>query len=477
MMQRLTTASLSELDSQVQVPCYDREAIGQGIVHLGIGAFHRAHQAIYTDQAMNLGGGDWGITGVSLRSDTVPRQLVPQDCLYSVLSEDTTQQSLRLVGAVTRVLFAVTQLDEVVKAIAADTTKIITLTITEKGYCTGSDGHSLDLENPVIKSDIAMPETPRSAIGLLALGLRQRQALENGAVTLISCDNVAANGAVLASVLQEYSDLAFPGLSQWLQANTSAPSSMVDRIVPASTEAQQTRQSHMLGLQDNSAIATECFSQWIIEDKFCSPRPDWQAAGVQYVEDIKPYEDIKLRLLNATHSAIAYCGLLAGMETVDEVVTDAQLGPFIKALMSDDLVPALNVPSGFDIETYKDELLTRFHNASLGHRCEQIAMDGSEKIGQRWLPVLQGSGENKALVLALSAWCFLILHSDIVINDPRKDELLQLRERSDELRLTELLACARITSQTVPGMDMLWRQIEQQLDKLASVGILALLAV
>ncbi|MEP4147729.1 MAG: mannitol dehydrogenase family protein [Halioglobus sp.] len=475
-MQRLTKASLGALNSCVQLPAYDRDAIESGIVHLGIGAFHRAHQAVYTDEAMNVSGGNWGITGVSLRSDSVARQLLPQDSLYTVLSEDGIEQSLRLVGSVTRVLFAVTQLDEVLRAIAAEATSVVTLTITEKGYCTASDGHSLERSNPVIEADLTSPERPRSAIGLLALGLRLRRSLDNGPVTIISCDNVAANGQVLASVLTEYCDLAFPGLSDWIEGNASFPSSMVDRIVPASTEAQQSRQSQMLGLQDSGGIATERFSQWIIEDNFCSPCPDWQAAGVQYVGDIKPYEDIKLRLLNASHSAIAYCGILAGKETVDQVVVDGQLGAFIEALMNDDLVPALTVPSDFDIESYKEQLLARFRNPCLGHRCEQIAMDGSEKIGQRWLPILQGEGEKRRLIVALSAWCFLILYTDIAISDPKASHFLKLRERSDELRLRELLACARITSETVPDLNALCGQIEQELDMLAHVGILALVA-
>lgn len=476
-MQRLTKASLGALDSSAALPAYDRDAIKSGIVHLGIGAFHRAHQAVYTDQAMNISGGNWGITGVSLRSDTVPRQLLPQDCLYTVLSEDGIEQSLRLVGSVTRVLFAVTQLDEVMHAIAAETTSVITLTITEKGYCTASDGHSLDRSNPEVEADLAKPKRPRSAIGLLALGLRLRQSLDNGPVTIISCDNLAANGQVLAAVLTEYSKLAFPGLSDWIAGNASFPSTMVDRIVPASTEVQQLRQSQMLGLQDSSAIATERFSQWIVEDKFCSPCPDWQAAGVKFVDDIKPYEDIKLRLLNASHSAIAYCGMLAGKETVDQVVADTQLGAYVEALMNDDLVPALTVPSDFDIEAHKRQLLARFRNPCLGHRCEQIAMDGSEKIGQRWLPVLQSNGKKRKLTVALSAWCYLILYTKIAISDPKVSRLLKLRERSDESRLRELLACARITAQTVPNLDALCRQIEQEIDKLAHAGILALVAV
>ncbi len=476
MNKRLSAACLDELDKRVELPAYDRDQIVAGIVHLGIGAFHRAHQAVYTDQAMNVSGGNWGITGVSLRSDTVARQLQPQDCLYSVLSEDGVEQSLRLVGSVTQVLFAVNQLEEVVDAIAAQTTSVVTLTITEKGYCTGSDGHSLDRANPAIEADLVKPETPCSAIGLLALGLRQRQSLGNDPVTIISCDNLASNGKVLASVLEEYSELAFPGLGSWLQANTRFPSSMVDRIVPASTEVQQLRQSEMLGLQDESAIATERFSQWIIENNFCSPHPDWQAAGVQFVDDIKPYEDIKLRLLNASHSAIAYCGMLAGKETVDQVMADTQLGAFVEALMNDDLIPALTVPSGFDVQAYKNQLLVRFRNPHLGHRCEQIAMDGSEKIGRRWLPVLRCNGENRMLIAALSAWCYLILCTQLPIDDPKKDLLLQLRGRSDDARLRELLACARISEQSL-NLDSLCQQLEQNIDNLADGGISELIAV
>jgi len=328
-MERLSTNTAGALSSTVEVSRYDRTTLGAGILHLGVGAFHRAHQAVFTEAALNNSGGDWGIIGVCMRSDTVARQLNPQDGLYSVLSEDGLGSSLQLIGALGRVIVAPEEPRELDRAMADSAIRVITLTITEKGYCLGADGWSLDRSQPEVLRDLESPERATTAIGLLARGLQQRHSSGGAPLSIISCDNLSENSARLRGVLVEYLHETYPEVLFWLEEAVSFPCSMVDRIVPAMTEEGRQRQAELLGVRDEAAVATEPFSQWIIEDQFAAEVPDWQSAGVQFVADIKPFEAIKLRLLNASHSAIAYTGLLAEKETVADVVGDPVLRDFV----------------------------------------------------------------------------------------------------------------------------------------------------
>ena len=304
-MHRLHPSTLTESNADVRRPAYARAQLRTGIVHLGIGAFHRAHQAVYTDDAMHLSAPDWGIVGVSLRSAATAARLNPQDGLYSVLSRDAETSELRVVGAVQRVLVAPRELPAVIAAIADPATRIVTLTITEKGYALAADGRSLDVQDPAVRADLADPEHPVSALGVLALGLRARAAQGDAPLSILSCDNLAHNSRRLRGVLVEYLQQCFPQILDWIAHSTAFPCSMVDRIVPAMSAAGVDEQAAALGLRDEAAVSTEPFSQWIIEDDFAAGHPPWERVGAQLVDDIEPYENIKLRLLNASHSAIA----------------------------------------------------------------------------------------------------------------------------------------------------------------------------
>lgn len=452
-MKRLSALTQDALPESVIRPHYERAVLRPGLLHLGVGAFHRAHQAVYTDAALNHSGGNWGIIGVSLRSDSVARQLTPQDGLYTVRSEDASSQQTRLIGALLEVLVAPQAASSVDAWIARPEIKVITLTITEKGYCLGADGWSLDFEHEAIQRDLADPKHAHSAIGVLARGLQRR--LENGgaALTIISCDNLTENSARLRRVLVDYLQACYPKVLPWLDDAATFPCSMVDRIVPAASDASLAEQAERLGLRDEAAIITEPFSQWIIEDKFAADIPDWQAVGVQLVPDIRPFETAKLRLLNASHSAIAYIGLLLNKDTVSDVMADDGLGRYVHALMTQDLIPALQAPEGFDLHRYSDELLQRFANPKLHHRCAQIAMDGSEKIRQRWLVTLENLPEDSLLLRALASWCHLVLATDIPLDDPRREGLLALRGSSAPLhaRLRELLEYLHINASSDAG--------------------------
>ncbi len=400
----------------VQKPHYDRTAQAAGIVHMGIGAFHRAHQAVYTDDAMGAGDRDWGIVGVSLRSGDVAAQLNPQQGLYTVSTRSAAGSRLRLVGAVQQVLIAPANPQSVIAAIAAPSTHIISFTVTEKGYLRGPGG----------ALDLAAVRGPSSFYRFVGAGLAARKAAGLPGLTLLSCDNLAGNGAVLKSLMGQYLAAERPDLIDWFDAECRCPATMIDRIVPVTTEADRAAVESALGARDEGAVVTEEFSQWVIEDDFAGPRPRWDMVGAQIVSDVAPYETAKLRMLNGAHSALAYLGLGRGHEFVHQAIADPMIRPMIDRLMRAEAAPTIDVAPGQDLSAYADALLDRFVNPALDHRLSQIAMDGSQKIPQRWLETLAWHQARRSrcpsLEAALLAWT-AFLRSDQLIDDPLADQL------------------------------------------------------
>lgn len=400
----------------MQAPGYNRLAQAAGIVHIGIGAFHRAHQAVYTDDAMTAGDRDWGIIGVSLRSGDVAAQLNPQDGLYTVSTRGAAGSQLRLVGAVQQVRVASENPQAVIDAIAAPATHIVSFTVTEKGYLRRSDG-SLDL---------AAAQGPSSLYRFVGAGLAARKAAGLPGLTLLSCDNLAGNGAVLQALMRQYLAVEHPDLVGWFDSECRCPATMIDRIVPATTDADRTAVEAALGARDEGAVVTEAFSQWVIEDDFAGPRPRWEAVGAELVADVEPYETAKLRLLNGAHSALAYIGLGRGHIYVHQAIGDPAIRPVIERLMLDEAAPTIAAAPGQDLPAYAAALLGRFANPALDHRLIQIAMDGSQKIPQRWLETLawhQARGARcPSLEAAVAAW-IAFLRSGVVIDDPLADKL------------------------------------------------------
>jgi len=474
-MQRLTSGTLHQLPLSVARPEYDRNRLQAGIVHLGVGAFHRAHQAVYTDDAIQHSGGNWGIIGASLRSPHAARQLNPQDGLYTLCTESEQGQEQRVVGALQRVLVAPEEPAALDAAIADPSIHVVTLTVTEKGYCLGDDGWSLNAELPTVISDLENPAQASTAIGVLARGLSLRHRNRGAPLTIISCDNLNSNSRRLQTSLIEFLQRSFPGIVPWVNENVRFPCSMVDRIVPAVSNEVLTQQSMALGLRDEAAVVTEPFSQWVIEDNFATPTPDWKRAGATLVADIAPFESTKLRMLNASHSAIAYVGLLAGMETVADVMQDPQLGDSIRRLMKDELLPAISPPPNLDMQAYSNALLQRFANPCLHHRCAQIAMDGSEKIPLRWQQTLLDLPQDGLLLKSLACWCYVILDTSLPIEDPRRSELVALRKSTAGLRekLKKLLRILRFTDASQNSMVQALQGYHQQL---AAAGVRDLLA-
>lgn len=399
--------ALETLPGDIARPAYEPAAHGIGIVHLGIGAFHRAHQAAMTDAVLAQHGGDWRIMGVSLRSPAARDQLAPQDGLYTLVVRDGAAEQLRVIGAVAGVLVAPADPAAVIAAIAAPTTHIVSLTITEKGYCHDPATGELQIDHPAIAHDLEHRSQPQSAIGFLVAGLAARRGASAGPLTIMSCDNLPDNGRVLAGVVQHFAQLTDPSLAAWIDAHVAFPASMVDRIVPATTDADRHALAMRLGCGDAAMVKTEPFLQWVIEDRFAGPRPAWELAGAQIVADVRPFELAKLRMLNGSHSTLAYLGLLRGHEFVHRAIADPVIAQVIDELMVEAAATLPEVP-GLDPVRYARELKRRFANPALQHRLAQIAMDGSQKLPQRLLGTLvdrHDAGEAApAAAMGVAAW-------------------------------------------------------------------------
>jgi len=361
-------------------PLIDPATTEVGVLHLGLGVFHRGHQVGYTEEAMAATGDTrWGICAAGIRSRATVDALAAQDGLFAVLVRDGRPEpvELRVYGALRETLLGA----EVVERLADPRITVVTLTVTEKGYLPGS-----------------------AVIEWLAEGLRRRAAAGAGPVTVLSCDNLPRNGRVVGDAVRA----AAGELRGWIEENVAFPSSMVDRIVPYVRPEDLEAAAAGLGVTDRAAVATEPFRQWVIEDRFAADRPAWERAGALIVPDVTPYELMKLRLLNGAHSLIAYLGLLHGCETIAEAVSRDDIAAAVRALMDEDVTPTLPVPEGFDLEAYKRSLMARFANPALRHQTTKVAEDGSLKLPLRLVTVLRerlAAGATPAhAALAIAAW-------------------------------------------------------------------------
>jgi fructuronate reductase len=384
----LSNANLDRLPGQIRRPNYDRSGIGPGIVHLGIGAFHRAHQAVVIDDLLARGASDWGIVGASLRSSDTRDALVPQDCLYTLAVRSGAGTEHRIIGSVLDTMVAPANPERLLARMADPATRIVSLTVTEKGYCHTPQTGELDVQHPDIVHDLRHPDAPRSAPGFIVAALARRKASGTVPFTVLSCDNLSANGHTAKRIVTQFAALRSRELAQWIEDEAAFPSTMVDRIVPETTDADRAAVASALGMIDAWPVVTEPFTQWIVEDCFPAGRPDFAMAGVQLVSDVTPFEHMKLRLLNASHSALAYLGYLAGFDTIAATMTDDRFAAFARQVMQD-AAPTLEMPEGTDLAAYSASLLQRFSNPALHHRTWQIAMDGSQKLPQRLLAAMQ----------------------------------------------------------------------------------------
>ncbi|RVD54639.1 mannitol dehydrogenase family protein [Mesorhizobium sp. M2D.F.Ca.ET.185.01.1.1] len=410
MTKRLSNNTIANVPAAI--PRYDRSAVTPGIVHLGVGAFHRAHQAAYVDACLADGESDWGIVGVSLRSPDTRDALKPQDGLYTLAIRDGAGEQLQVIGSIQSLLVAPEDPGAVLAALTDPRIRIVTLTITEKAYLRAADG-SLDSTHPDIVHDLANPGSPKTAHGFLAEALARRRTAGTPPFTALCCDNLPANGATLHRLLIEFAQLrdaddgAGLALASHVTDDVAFPSSMVDRIVPATTDADRARIAQQIGVDDAWPVMTEPFRQWVIEDRFPTGRPAWEKFGVTMVENVGPFEDMKLRLLNGAHSGIAYLGLLSGHATVDRAFADPSIRRFVDRLWAE-AIPTLPQDAGLDTSAYTAELADRFSNTALAHRTAQIANDGSQKLPQRIvasaLARLEAGLLPEHLSLVVAAW-------------------------------------------------------------------------
>ncbi|WOB77970.1 mannitol dehydrogenase family protein [Brevundimonas nasdae] len=453
-MSRLSAAALTGLPADVAIPGYDRAQVKTGVVHLGIGAFHRAHQAVVFDDALKSGDLRWGVLGASLRSPGVCDQLNPQDGLYTLVVRDGADEDLRIIGAGRGVLVGPEDPAALVAAMADAEVHIVTLTVTEKGYRLDPATGDLRLDDPEVAADLADIAAPRTAPGFIVAALQARKAKGLRPFTVISCDNLPHNGRRIQAGVLTMARRIDSTLADWIEAKGAFPQTMIDRIVPATTSDDIVRLAARLGVEDRGMVKAEPFTQWVIEDWFAGERPDFASLGVQLTDAVEPWEDAKLRLLNGAHSAIAYLGALSGYEHVHEVVAVPGFRAYVEALW-DEAETTLDPPPGLDIPAYRKALMARFSNAALMHRTRQIAMDGSQKLPQR---LLAGAAERlaagqgiDAIALGVAAW--MKWQSGVtesgeifVVDDPLAAKTCELLAdaHTDQARVSALLSLSAV---------------------------------
>ena len=424
---RLSGGTLSQVKSGVAKPDFDRDNTKVGIVHFGPGAFWRAHQCVYTDDAIALSGGDWGICAVSLNSPRARDALAPQDGLYTLAIRDV-ERSYRVIGAVKEALFAGEDHEAIVDRLCAPETKFVTLTITEKGYALDGNG-KLDVSNPMIRSDLETPDQPSSAMGYIVLATRLRLSRGLPSLCVVSCDNLPDNGDRLRRACAELAAEmdAETALFNEIRRKMHFPNTMVDSITPA-TDAQILEDVEAaLGLRDEAAVQREAFTQWVIEDDLPDDRPDWAGAGAIITSDVAAFEKTKLRILNGAHSTLTYMGLLLGHQTILQAVADPALDAFVDAMIREEAIATIDAPAGLDLSDYWVQTRARFANPNIVHRLEQISHDGSLKIPARILPVIQALGlKARRAALAVASWIVWTRQRRLSGEDPTDKALFRL---------------------------------------------------
>ncbi len=449
-------------------------------MHLGIGAFHRAHQAVYVDDILKEEPG-WGIVGASLRSPATRDALTAQDWLYTLSVRSGEGERLRVIGSIVDVLVADKERERLFSVMSDPRVRVVSLTVTEKGYCHDPATGRLNEAHPDIRHDLAEPRAPVTAPGLIVEALARRRADGVVPFTVLTCDNLPSNGRVVKRILDRFAALRDPDLGAYVAGEVACPATMVDRITPATTDEDRERISRALGVDDHWPVVTEPFSQWVIEDHFPAGRPAFDAAGAELVAEVEPYEQMKLRLLNGAHSSLAYLGYLAGYEFVSEVMADRGFARFVKALM-DEAMPTLHVPPSTDLAAYKAALIERFENPALKHRTWQIAMDGSQKLPQRLLGTIRDCLKRglpfERLALGVAGWMRYVTGVDenggaIDLRDPLAERLRGLADAagpSPEKLVHTLLGVGSIFGADIAADPRFATAVKEKLESLYRVG-------
>lgn len=457
---RLSAETLSDLPARVRRPTYDRSRLTPGIVHIGVGGFHRAHQAVYLDTLMHLHGSEtFGICGVGLlpQDSRMGEVLRAQDYLYTVVTRDAEGDRARVIGSIIDFLHAPVDPEAVIERMAAPETKIVSLTITESGYCEDKATGALDIHNPAVAHDLRHPERPQGTYGFLAAALQRRLSRGLPPFTVQSCDNLLHNGGICRRMLLAF--LQARGeheLEEWVAANVSFPSSMVDRITPTTTDEHRALVRESFGIEDGWPVVCEPFTQWVIEDRFVQGRPAWETVGAQLVDDVEPYEKMKIRLLNGSHQAMCYIGMLLGYRYAPQAMADEAIHTLLQRFMDEEATPVLAPVPGVDLGAYKQTLRERFANPAINDQLGRIGTDGAARITEFVAPTiadqLQRNGPIELAAFTVAAWIRYLNG-----RDDNGEELPFSDARGEPLR--EVATCAGADASAILNLPALFGEL------------------
>jgi mannitol 2-dehydrogenase len=483
----LNQDNLKRLPSSVQAPTYDRRQVTESMVHIGVGSFYRAHQAVYADTLLQrTGDTEWGYCGVGLLPQDARMRdaLLPQDCLFTVVERDAAGDKARVIGSMLNYLYAPQDMEVVLSKLASAQTRIVSLTITEGGYYVNEGTGEFNDAHPDIVHDLQHPRQPKCSFGVLAEALDRRREHGLEPFTVMSCDNLQHNGDLTRKMLLAFAERRDPALSAWLAEQGAFPSSMVDRITPATTDDDRALLKEKFGVEDNWPVVTEPFMQWVIEDKFPGGRPLWEVAGAQMTGDVLPYEKIKLRLLNAGHQAICYIGMLLGYQFAHEAMQDARIHKLLTKMMDTEVTPLLTPPPGIDLAAYKESLIERFSNPAISDQLPRIGTEGSARIPKFVLPsiteALPLGLPVKLLSFTVAAWFRYLNGTDdagrqMPIVDPIGDEL-QKRARDGGRNPETLLGIRKLFGDELPRSPAFADEVRNALASFYDTGAEATLA-
>lgn len=480
---KLNKQNLNRLAAEVQLPAYSLSDTRQGIAHIGVGGFHRAHQAYYTDALMNTGEAlDWAICGVGLRAEDrrARDDLKEQDYLFTLFElGDSDDTEVRVIGAIRDMLLAEDGAQALIDKLADPQIRIVSLTITEGGYCIDDSNGEFMAHLPQIQHDLAHPGAPTTVFGFLCAALEKRRGAGTPAFTIMSCDNLPHNGAVTRKALLAFATLRNTGLRDWIEQNVSFPNAMVDRITPMTSTAHRLQLADKHAVDDAWPVVCEPFVQWVLEDKFVNGRPAWEKVGVQFTDDVSPYEEMKIKLLNGSHLALTYLGFLKGYRFVHETMNDPLFVRYMRAYMDLDVTPQLAPVPGINLDDYKDTLVARFSNQAIADQLERVCSDGSSKFPKFTVPTINrliaDGRETRRAALVVAAWALYLKGVDengdtYSIPDPRA-AFCQALVAEDALMTARLLAVEEIFGTAIPRSAEFVAAFEWCCNSLREVGV------
>ncbi|MFZ0708446.1 MAG: mannitol dehydrogenase family protein [Terrimicrobiaceae bacterium] len=486
MTAKLNTANLNQLDPKIQVPRYERKQVGQAIMHVGVGGFHRAHQALYTNDLLTRGeDSQWGFCGVGLlKHDARIRDvMLSQDCLYTLVERSVAGDTARVIGSIVNFLFAPDDPQKLIEQMASPSTRIVSLTITEGGYYIDAATGELDAKHPDLQHDLAHPHEPSCSFGYLLEALDRRRLRGLAPFTVMSCDNIQSNGEVAKKMIMAFAELRDPVLANWLTEKCLFPNSMVDRITPATTDEHRALVKEKFGIEDGWPVMTESFKQWVIEDHFVQGRPKWEQVGAQMTTDVLPYEKMKLRLLNASHQALCYIGMLLGYQLVHETMEDSNIRKLVKKMMDEEVTPILSPVPGVDLMEYKQTLIERFANPAIRDQLSRIGIYGSSGIPKFVLPSieeqLKRGGPIKLLSFTIASW-FRYLNGldesgkEMPMLDPMASKLRE-RAKSVGKDAHQLLGMREVFNEELANAPAFVKQVSETLSSFYAEGARATL--